>query len=78
MIKNEPAEISMPYMLVKEPSSPSPPPIAAPVQKPPGPELVKKFPEKEGHHIEVYVSYIINPSIFYVRIAGDMEKKLER
>lgn len=76
MIEIEPSVMRMPYMLVEEPSSP--PPISAPVQKPPGPELVKKFPEKEGHHIEVYVSYIINPSTFYVRIAGDMEKKLER
>lgn len=56
----------------------SPPPIAAPLEKPSLPILAKNFPIKEGHHIEVHVSYIINPSVFYIRIAGDMEKKLEK
>lgn len=53
------------------------PPITAPVAKP-LPTLVKNFPLSEGHHFEVLISHIVNPSLFYVRISGDNEKKLEK
>ncbi|CAL1285704.1 unnamed protein product [Larinioides sclopetarius] len=33
-------------------------------------------PLEESNHIEVLVSYVISPGAFYVRIAGDNEKKL--
>lgn len=54
-------------------------PVSPPseVQENQHPTLVKSFPEKEGKPIEVHISHVENPSLFYIRIAGDMEKKLK-
>ncbi|KFM72251.1 RING finger protein 17, partial [Stegodyphus mimosarum] len=45
-------------------------------EKKPQPTFVKPPPDTENKHMEVHVSWIESPDQFYIRIAGENEKKL--